>query len=656
MRDCVRITTLFLFALLMAAPVQRVVAQEADEHAAHHPAGAAASTSSSMNAASPPAVTAAGAPQEPPMAGMAGMADMMEKMDKQASCCGPGQYNGPFVSRLLALPDLAPKAREELAQEAEARVHQGLVLAGAGAAEGTHATSPNAREIAARKLREGADLYASGAAGRLALEGGASGPAVATDWFRTQLSVGTVLSGAHAAHLFGLSPTHLLLMLFLALLSASLVGLQLFRLQRVRKLVGATPPGPVPGSVTNRGNAAPQVSRAADLAEAAKTSPTGPPTDAPGATGASPPKPRTWAGLLRIVQVRRETPSILTFRLADVSADRLPFDFLPGQFLQVEVEPEPGKAVRRSYTIATSPTQRAYVELSVKREEQGAVSRFLHDHVKIGDLVKVSGPFGRFTFTGSDAESIVLIAGGVGITPMMSVLRYLTDIAWPGEIFFVYGARSTEEFAFREDIERLERRHPNLHVFATMQRSPGTVWHGAEGPVTKEMLASAVPDLARRRIHLCGPPGMMAAMKAQLTELGVPGAQLYTEAFGPASLPIDPVEGVAETAPAPTGRANAARDIPSTGSDASPATITFSVSGVSAALPAEQTVLEAAEGAGVEIPYSCRAGTCGVCVTKLLNGEVTMAVESGLAPEDKAQGYILACQAKSTGAPLVVEA
>src|SRR3546814_8999173 len=74
------------------------------------------------------------------------------------------------------------------------------------------------------------------------------------------------------------------------------------------------------------------------------------------------------------------------------SADRLPFDFLPGQFLQVEVEPEAGKPGRRSYTIASSPTQRAYVELTVKREEQGAVSRHLHDSVSVGDLVKVTGP------------------------------------------------------------------------------------------------------------------------------------------------------------------------------------------------------------------------------------------------------------------------
>ncbi len=85
-------------------------------------------------------------------------------------------------------------------------------------------------------------------------------------------------------------------------------------------------------------------------------------------------------------------------------------------------------------------------------------------------------------------------------------------------------------------------------------------------------------------------------------------------------------------------------------------TITFSVAGVSAPLPSDQSVLEAAEGAGVEIPYQCRVGVCGVCVTRLLEGEVSMAVETGLDPADKAQGYVLACQAKSTGGPLVVEA
>jgi len=653
--------------VVVAAAAAPAPAQDADEHAAHHPVAAdpaapgamAPASASAMPTPAMPttAMPGAGAPQDAAMAGMGGM---MEKMDQMAGCCGPGQNNGPFFSRLLGLPGLDSEARQALARDTEARVHNGLVLAGEGAAEGMHASNSTARAAAARKLREGADLYASSAAAKSALEGETSGPNVATNWFRTQLSVGTVLSGEHAAHPFGISPAHLLLMLFLTLVSASLIALQLFRLQRIRKIVAGAPAAPGATAVSA---AAGNDRKAAAPAPAATVAPGGAKAVAPSSaldpSGATPRKPRSWTGALRVAQILRETPTILTFRLADPAADRLPFDFLPGQFLQVEVEPEPGKTARRSYTIASSPTQRAHVELSVKREEQGAVSRFLHDHVKVGELVKISGPFGAFTFTGTDADSVVLIAGGVGITPMMSVLRYLTDTAWPGEIFFLYGARSTEEFAFREDIERLERRHENLHVFAAMHRAPGTVWHGAEGPITKEMLTSAVPDLARRRIHLCGPPAMMAAMKAQLAELGVPEAQLHTEAFGPASLPIDPLEPPAQAAtvaPAVSKPGPTPTPPPAGGAETLAATITFSVSGVSAPLPATQTVLEAAEGAGVEIPYSCRVGECGVCVTKLIDGEVTMAVESGLAPEDKVQGYILACQAKTTGKPLVVEA
>ena len=116
-----------------------------------------------------------------------------------------------------------------------------------------------------------------------------------------------------------------------------------------------------------------------------------------------------------------------------------------------------------------------------------------------------------------------------------------------------------------------------------------------------------------------------------------------------ASLPADPEGLEVKPAPAPADKASPTVEV-------APSTVTFSVSGVSAALPADETVLEAAEGAGVEIPYACRAGTCGACVVKLLQGEVTMEVESGLAPADKAQGYVLACQAKGTGTPLVVEA
>lgn len=582
----------------------------------------------------------------PAPAAKGGMGDMMEGMMGGE---GEGEHGSrtasPYFSQLLA--PTTPEDHSRLMAQAFQRMEQGRIIVAQVAATDQTATDAETRRDAARRLREGADLYVSGAAALAALDGSAPQQRGATDWFRDQMRLGE--ADPHAAqNWFGLSPSHLLLMLFLGVVSALLLALQVARLRRVSKLAAEKAKSP-PGSFSHA--VAPQPSGAARSVTPAPVALA--PSNSVNAAGASLRKPRSWNGQLRVVQIVRETPTVQTFRLADPSADRLPFDFLPGQFIQVEVESPDGKAARRSYTVASSPTQRAYVELTVKREEQGVVSRYLHDELKVGDLLKVTGPFGDFTFTGTNAESIVLIAGGVGITPMMSVLRYLTDTAWPGEIFFVYGARSTEEFVFREELERLERRFPKLHVLAAMQRTPGTAWLGPEGPITREMLKDAVPEIARRRIHLCGPPGMMAAMRKELDELGVPETQLYTEAFGPASLPADP-DALEVVSPPSTGIQGGATSAGETG--IAQTTITFSVAGVSVPLPADQTILEAAETAGVEIPYACRVGTCGACVTKLLAGEVAMDVETGLAPEDKANGFVLACQAKSTGQALVVEA
>src|SRR3546814_15496753 len=114
---------------------------------------------------------------------------------------------------------------------------------------------------------------------------------------------------------------------------------------------------------------------------------------------------------------------------------------------------------------------------------------------------------------------------------MMSVLRYLTDTAWKGDIFFFYGARSTEEFVFRDELERLERRFPNLHVVAAMQRVPGTVWMALDGPITREWILDAVPEIASRAIPTYGPPAMEGANRGGLADPRVPAAPTHTHAL-----------------------------------------------------------------------------------------------------------------------------
>jgi ferredoxin-NADP reductase len=285
--------------------------------------------------------------------------------------------------------------------------------------------------------------------------------------------------------------------------------------------------------------------------------------------------------------------------------------------------------MNRSYSISSSPTQREYVELTVRREPRGAVSRHIDDLLKVGDQIEAGGPVGRFTFTGIEADSIVLIAGGVGITPMMSIIRYLTERSWSGDIYFIYTCRTPADFIFADEVAALQRLNPKLRVAVTISSAEGTDWKGHRGRVTKEWLTQTVPDLASRTTHLCGPPAMMDAIKAIFTELAIPPDRLKTEAFGTPR----PAPAAAGTTAKPTA--------PATGP-----LVTFSKNNKSARIHIDQTILELSEELAIGIEFSCRVGTCGVCKVKMTSGEVEMAVEDALEPDDKANSIILACQAK----------
>ena len=359
-----------------------------------------------------------------------------------------------------------------------------------------------------------------------------------------------------------------------------------------------------------------------------------------GPTSASP-VTANWRGYLRVGSIVAETPSAKTIRLLSSSGDRfLPFTFVPGQFLNVAFWIG-GARMNRSYSISSSPSQREFVDLTVRREPRGAVSRHIVDLLKVGDPIEAGGPVGRFTFTGTEADSIVLISGGVGVTPMVSITRYLTENSWAGDIFFIFACRTPADYMFADVIAELQHENPKLHVAVTVSRLEGTDWKGHQGRITKDLLTQTVPDLPSRRIHLCGPPAMMAAVKAILAELGVAPDHVKTEAFGA----VKPTPAAAGTALKPTA--------PATGP-----LVTFSKNNKSAKIredlqagdsPPKQTILELSEELGIGIEFSCRVGTCGVCKVKMTSGEVDQAVQDALDADDKANGIILACQAKPKG-------
>jgi ferredoxin len=167
-----------------------------------------------------------------------------------------------------------------------------------------------------------------------------------------------------------------------------------------------------------------------------------------------------------------------------------------------------------------------------------------------------------------------------------------------------------------------------------MSRPGDEQWSGAVGRIDGVMLASAVPDIATRRVHICGPPLMMDAVKAALLALSVPDAQVKIEAFG--TVKRDP-----------TAKGTASTEVAGN--------VSFQISDTIASVPVGATILDAADEAGVSIDNACRSGTCGSCRVKLVSGNVRMAVEDALTEEDMAGNYILACQAE-IGSDVTVEA
>ncbi|WP_235399232.1 FAD-binding oxidoreductase [Sphingomonas sp. SRS2] len=637
-----------MFALAVIFGSSPASAQlSAAEHASHHPGGGAdappamPASGKAMSTPSP-----AGTAPANPMAGM--MKQMMGQMMPPSSgtnmgssagmCCG-SMGAKPFYPSMMEWPALTDEARRAIRAEALNRLGSGAKVLTTEQYRLRHALMSNdfgMAQDAIKAAREGLALTDSGASALRGLDEGRPPRQIALRWFKDQTGIEGSDQISSDDGLAGLSWWHLIAMtLLIAALVAALL-LRSARLRRITRLVERLTPPSMPLVAAAPGSVIPP------SAPAATPLPGGVPTAVQ----------RPWKGILRIKAIFDETPNVKTFRLMEANQGSIPFTFLPGQYATVTSEIE-GQKVRRSYTISSSPTQRDYVELTIKREQYGLESRHLHDHADIGDLLEVSAPAGRFFFTGKEAEGIVLIAGGVGITPMMSVLRSLTDRSYEHDIYLLYGVNTPADLIFKEECDYLARRHTRLHVAYIVSKADGTDWAGPVGYMTADFITASVPNITRRRVHLCGPPPMMEAVKAALGQLQLPPDQIKTEEFAP------PTGGpVADTEPT----IPAAEDIPASPPVQSAptfpsahATVAFSKSGKTGSITPDQSVLEAAEAIGVVIDYECRAGTCGRCKIPMRQGQVTMEVEDALAADEKAGGIILACQAKSAG-DLVVDA
>ncbi len=351
-----------------------------------------------------------------------------------------------------------------------------------------------------------------------------------------------------------------------------------------------------------------------------------------------------WSGQLKVGAIFQETHDVKTFRLVDKDGGSMPFNYAPGQYMNLRLTID-GKRVNRSYTIASSPTRRDACELSIKREADGLASRFLHDYIGVGDLLQVSAPAGKFVFRGDESEAVLLIAGGVGITPLMSITRFLTDRAWKGDIYFVVIAKTERDVIFHDELAWLERRCPNLHVCITLTRlDSNSSWSGDRGRASREMFNRFVPSLRQLPVYLCGPVDMMNATCELLSDMGVPSSQIHTEEFISPLAAASNQESIRDDSEQDDRMASEIKANPEIASGES-TTITFARSNLQSAISFDTSILEAAEESSVELPFECRSGICGQCKTRLIEGSVFMEFDDALSPAEKASGLVLACQA-----------
>ncbi|GAA1222527.1 MOSC and FAD-binding oxidoreductase domain-containing protein [Kitasatospora nipponensis] len=354
-----------------------------------------------------------------------------------------------------------------------------------------------------------------------------------------------------------------------------------------------------------------------------------------GNAGLSPPAgpPPAWRGFrpLRVTRVRRESPSVLSLWLADAGAAPLPAR-LPGQFVTLRLPVQPGRPpLTRSYSLSGAPDAPEY-RISVKREPQGTASRWLHAHATVGDSIQVAAPHGTFTLADGHGP-VVLLSAGVGVTPVLAMLRALADARSARQVWWLHGARNGEDHVFAEESRRLLSRLPNSHARICYSRArpadrPG-IDYTDPGRISADLLGRL--DLpARADAYLCGPAGFLRELTDVLVTRGLRADRIHSETFG-ATAALTP--GISTGATPPP-------HLPPGPVGTGPA-VSFARSGVTAAWsPRYTSLLELAEACDVPVRWSCRTGVCHTCESALLAGAVRHSPEPLDPP---AEGNALIC-------------
>jgi ferredoxin-NADP reductase len=331
-----------------------------------------------------------------------------------------------------------------------------------------------------------------------------------------------------------------------------------------------------------------------------------------------------WTGF-RMFRVERKVAEdtaqyVCSFYLIPEDGQPLP-PFMPGQFLtfRLDVPAATGgtEQIVRCYSLSDAPRPDSY-RISIKLIQPpegshlppGRSSAYFHDLVAVGSLLQVRAPAGHFYIDRSEAP-VVLIAGGIGITPMLSMLDWILTEQPGREVWLFYGVRNSRELVMKAHLEALAAAHPNFHLqfyfSSPLLEDVEERDCQYQGRIDVNLLRRQLP-LKPFHFYICGPTPMLESLVPALEDWGVPDARIHFEAFGPSSIKRRQPDAVT---------------VPQVEAMTSEVVVTFARSGKQ--FPWQATaanLLEFAESHGINVDCSCRAGSCGNCQTAILAGEV----------------------------------